>query len=89
MIREREQIMEKILDVGIVYDQHYTKDDIEEVFVVVGDGTQTFNEDYPFDERVYFYFHDQAEFEQATTGVHNGVDFMVVKVYSEMDWETQ
>lgn len=80
--------MEAILDIGIVYDENYTKDDIEEVIVVVGDGTQTYGEDYPFDERVYFYFNDRAEFEQATTGVHYGVDFMVVEVYSELAWES-
>lgn len=35
--------------------------------VVIGDGQTDFDEDYPFDDRVLFYFHDEAEFERAKT----------------------
>lgn len=36
-----------------------------EVIVVVGDGNTVFDENFEEDARVYFYFHDEAEFELA------------------------
>lgn len=42
-----------------------------EVDVVVGDGKTTFDENFEFDARVYFYFKDQAEYESA-----KGVDIL-------------
>lgn len=44
------------------YDDHTFSTD-----VVIGDGQTDFDEDYPFDDRVLFYFHDEAEFERAKT----------------------
>lgn len=37
----------------------------EQVDVVIGDGKTVFDEDFPFDARIFFYFHDDAEFQKA------------------------
>jgi hypothetical protein len=42
-----------------------------EAYVVVGDGQTVFDDDYPFDDRIFYYFHDQAELEDAKTGKHH------------------
>lgn len=36
-----------------------------EVDVVIGDGKTEFDENFPLDERIYFYFQDQAEYDLA------------------------
>ena len=47
--------------------------------VVVGDGTQEFDENYPFDERIFFYFTDQAELDLFKTGNVGCEDFVVIR----------
>lgn len=45
--------------------------------VVVGDGQTEYNETFDYDDRVFFYFHDEAEFKAYKTP-QEGADFMVV-----------
>ena len=52
-----------------------------EVDVVIGDGKTTFDENFPFDARVYFYFHDLAEYELAKgeeVRHDKGIEFRIV-----------
>lgn len=46
--------------------------------VVIGDGNTTYDENYPFDERIWFYFHDEAEFERCKSE-DSGEDFVVIR----------
>ena len=48
--------------------------------VIIGDGKTTYDEDFPYDERVLFYFHDEAEFELARRVFDEGVGFFIEKV---------
>ena len=69
----------EIKSVVISYD-----DDTEptEVDVVIGDGKTTFDENFPYDERVYFYFQDQAEYDLAKGKEirHDlGIEFRIVE----------
>ena len=59
-------------------------DDTEpiEVDVIIGDGKTVFDENFPFDARVYFYFHDQAEYDLAKgkeIGHDLGIEFRIVE----------
>ena len=40
-------------------------DEVMEVTVVVGDGITVYDEDFEYDNRVFFYFQDEAEFAEA------------------------
>jgi len=53
-------------------DTEYTAD------VFIGDGTQVLDDRYEFDERVFFYFHDNLEFQRAKYGKADGVEFRVI-----------
>ena len=59
-------------------------DDIRTVHrsdVVVGDGEITYDENYDeYDDRIFFYFRDEHEFQQACAGILEGADFMIVAV---------
>lgn len=51
--------------------------------VVVGDGDTVFDEDYEYDCRIFFYFHDEAEFQSAfdNSGVKDdGIEFTIIRV---------
>jgi len=52
--------------------------------VVVGDGSTTYDDTYLYDERIFFYFHDEEEFqlsfEGASDSVPDGVEFVIVSV---------
>jgi hypothetical protein len=49
--------------------------------VVVGDGSVEFDENYPeYDERIFFYFTDEAEFTLARKGKLEGCEFEIVGV---------
>jgi hypothetical protein len=53
--------------------------------VVVGDGNTTYDDKYPeYDERIFFYFHDEEEFQLSFDGasdnVPDGVEFVIVSV---------
>ena len=39
--------------------------------VIVGDGSTVFDDDFDFDERIFYYFHDEEEFNQARQGTHS------------------
>jgi hypothetical protein len=57
------------------------EDDTEpiEVDVVIGDGKTDFDENFPFDARIYFYFRDLAEYEQAKgEGINPNFEFRIV-----------
>jgi hypothetical protein len=51
----------EIKEVVITYDDGVAM----EVDVVIGDGKTKFDENFEFDERIYFYFQDRAEYEKA------------------------
>ena len=48
--------------VDILFDGY---DDTESVLVGIGDGNTVFDEDFPLDGKVFYYFHDESEFQQA------------------------
>lgn len=53
-----------------------------EVDVVIGDGKTDFDENFPFDYRVYFYFRDLAEYELAKGEEirhDKGIEFRIVE----------
>lgn len=54
-----------------------------EVTVVVGDGKTVFDETFEYDARVFFYFHDEAEFNDAWLANWDGADF---KIESYVEW---
>lgn len=65
--------------------EFYWNDDadktIESADVVVGDGTIKYDEEYDeFDPRIFFYFHDEAEFTQARKGNADNVEFTITGV---------
>ena len=66
------------VDVLVTWDNEQT--DTEEVTVVVGDGSVAYDEDYPFDPRVYFYFDNREQFELAKTGIIEHINFQILKV---------
>jgi hypothetical protein len=47
--------------------------------VVVGDGSTDFDETFDYDERVFFYFHDDEEFDRAREG-DDEFEFQIVSV---------
>ena len=49
------------------------------VTVAIGDGSINFDADYPYDERICFYFEDEAEYESAKTGYLPGIEFRIVE----------
>lgn len=48
--------------IDILFDGY---DDTESVLVGIGDGNTVFDEDFPLDGKVFYYFHDESEFQQA------------------------
>lgn len=56
------------------------KDTEMEVDVVIGDGKTVFDENFPYDARIFFYFHDNAEYESAKTDTPDaGVEFRILR----------
>jgi hypothetical protein len=47
--------------------------------VVIGDGQTMYDENYPLDERIWFYFTDEAGFEECKSET-SGEDFIIVSV---------
>lgn len=47
--------------------------------VVVGSTGEEWEDDYPFDERIFFYFTDQAELDLFKTGNVGGEEFVVIR----------
>lgn len=64
-------------DVIIQWLEDTTNEEFFSATVVVGDGNTEYDETFDYDDRVFFYFHDEAEFEAYKTP-QEGVDFMVV-----------
>jgi hypothetical protein len=50
-----------------------------QTLVGVGDGTIEFGSDFDFDERVFYYFEDESEFDSFMSGKF-GNDFEIVEV---------
>lgn len=52
-----------------------------ETDVVVGYGTQVFDEDYEYDERIFFYFQDAEEYKLAFSGgsPSDGIEFEILE----------
>jgi len=72
----------KLVDVAIMFDSDYP-DDLEEVVVAISDGKTKFDENYDFDSRVYFYFDNQAQFDQARVEELEDVGFKIMTVLDE------
>lgn len=50
----------------------------EMVTVCVGDGNTEFDENFEFDERIYFYFNDEQEFQESIYDMDYSNGFAVV-----------
>ena len=52
-----------------------------EVDVVVGDGEVLFDEDYEYDERIFFYFQNREEYKVAFSGgsPSDGIEFEILE----------
>jgi hypothetical protein len=55
-------------DVEILF---YGEESSESRLVGIGDGSTVFDENFEFDDKVFYYFHDEADFEKA----HNPMNF--------------
>lgn len=73
------------VDVLITWDSEQT--DTDEVTVVIGDGSVVYDDNYPFDARVYFYFDNQEQFEKAKTEILDDINFQIIKVLDEKETE--
>lgn len=69
---------EEFVDVLVTWDDEQT--DTDEVTVVIGDGSVVYDENYPYDPRVYFYFENREQFELAKTGIIQDIDFQILEV---------
>jgi len=69
---------EEFVDVLITWDTEQT--DTDEVVVAIGDGSVAYDEDFPFDPRVYFYFDNREQFELAKTKVIEDINFQILRV---------
>jgi hypothetical protein len=69
---------EEYVDVLITWDTEQT--DTDEVVVAIGDGSVAYDEDFPFDPRVYFYFDNREQFELAKTKVIEDINFQILRV---------
>jgi hypothetical protein len=70
--------MTKQLDIRTVLIRWFDEQTPYEVDVVVGDGLTQYDSDFEFDERIYFYFHNEAEFESAKTDYLPNINFRIV-----------
>lgn len=48
--------------------------------VAISDGTIDLDDDYPFDSRIMFYFHDQNEFDKARESYDENIGFTITDV---------
>jgi hypothetical protein len=55
----------------------------EEVVLVIGDGVAVFDEEFPYDERVYFHFDNAEQYETAKTTLLKNVGFVVLRELEE------
>ncbi len=69
---------EEFVDVLVTWDDEQT--DTDEVTVVIGDGSVVYDENYPYDPRVYFYFDNREQFELAKTGIIQDINFQILEV---------
>lgn len=57
------------------------------VMVAVGDGSVVFDDKFPMDERIFFYFHDAAEFEAAKADeVNPDFGFRIIREVPDYLW---
>jgi hypothetical protein len=66
------------VDVLITWDTEQT--DTDEVVVAIGDGSVAYDEDYPYDPLVYFYFDNREQFEKAKSGIVEDINFQILEV---------
>ena len=59
----------------------------EEVVLVIGDGIAVFDEEFPYDERVYFHFDNAEQYETAKTTLLEDVGFVVLRELEEEEGE--
>jgi hypothetical protein len=52
--------------------------DVVHVTVVVGDGITLYDDTFEYDDSVFFYFADEAEFQSAQSSDWDGGDFTIV-----------
>lgn len=73
-----------LVDVTIMWDADRPSE-LEDVTVAIGDGKTVFDENYPMDARVYFYFDDLDHFKRAHLAELEEVGFRVVRVVDEKE----
>lgn len=66
----------RLVDVDVLV---YGENEPESMTVGIGDGNVVFDDDYPFDPRVFYYFEDDAEFERAFTPNNNEFGFTLLR----------
>jgi hypothetical protein len=59
------------------------ENDLLDVTVVVGDGVTVYDEDFEYDQRVFFYFQDEAEFASAWVDYEASGGFFKIVRYAE------
>ena len=57
--------------------------DLLEVTVVVGDGVTVYDENFEYDNRVFFYFQDEAEFAEAWNSYEASGGWFKILRYAE------
>lgn len=64
------------------------EDEPESTLVGIGDGKTIFDEDFPSDGKVFYYFEDEAEFEEAhdPDNFPSKFDFLIVDDYDKKDY---
>ena len=71
--------MDENLEIKSVIISYDDSEPITEVDVVIGDGKTDFGADYPFDHRIYFYFHNFAEYNSAKdTTIDPNIGFRII-----------
>lgn len=73
-----------LVDVTIMFDADRPSE-LEDVTVAIGDGKTVFDENYPMDARVYFYFDDLEHFKRAHLSELEDVGFRIVRVVDEKE----
>lgn len=71
--------MNEQIDIRTVLIQWSDEETPFEVDVVVGTGHDIFEEDYDLDNRIFFYFMDETEFESAKIDYLPAIGFKIVK----------
>lgn len=75
--------MKKELELKSVIVSFDPDEPTEEVIIAIGDGKTKFDDNYPFDPRVYFYFENKAQYDTAKG--ERILDVIGFRVLEELD----